>query len=630
MFELLWLIPALPLAGFIVLALLGGVLAKRAVALVGAGSVGAAAIVSMGAAVEFISAPPPANSVTQVLWAWMEVGLLRPHVALYLDALSVTIVLVVTVVGFLILLYSAEFMGDDESYARFFAYMDLFVGSMLILVLADNLLFLYLGWEGVGLCSYLLIGFWYKERENSRAAMKAFIVTRVGDVGLAVGLFFIFSSLGTLHIQDVMHRAAQEWAVGSTAAMLAAALLLCGAVGKSAQVPLQTWLPDAMAGPTPVSALIHAATMVTAGVYLIARTNGLFSLAPAVQSVVALIGVATLLLGGLSALAQRDIKRVLAYSTMSQIGYMFLALGVGAWSAAIFHFATHAFFKALLFLGAGSVLLATDEQRDMTKLGGLRADMPYTFWTFVVGASSLAALPLVTAGFYSKDMMLWNAWTSPMGSPWLWLGGALGALITGLYAFRMVFLTFLGERKTAVIRRPGLVMYVPMGILAALSIFSGFLETPGWLGGMDYLSPFLGTALPGLPHPSMQPAMEFFLQGLTSLLCVSGVLAAYFLFVSRPDVPERIAASKSGAWFREFWFFGWGFDRAYELIVVKPFVWIALVNRDDVVDSVFTELARVNEALYSDLSETQTGKLRNYAFGMAAGAALAIGIMVLL
>ena len=217
-----------------------------------------------------------------------------------------------------------------------------------------------------------------------------------------------------------------------------------------------------------------------------------------------------------------------------------------------------------------------------------------------------------------------------MGSPWLWLGGALGALITALYAFRMVFLTFLGERKTAVIRRPGFVMYAPMGILALLSIFSGFLETPGWLGGMDYLSPFLGTALPGLAHPSTQPALEFFLQGLTSLLCVSGVIAAYFLFVSRPDVPDRIAAGKSGAWFRDFWFFGWGFDRVYELIVVKPFVWIAHLNRDDVVDSVFTEIARVNEALYSDLSETQTGKLRNYALGMVAGAVLAIGIMVLL
>jgi NADH-quinone oxidoreductase subunit L len=630
MFELLWLIPALPVAGFVLLALLGGVLAKRAVAAVGVGSVGAAAVLSLGVTTEFISAPPPGNSFTQVVWTWLEVGLLRPQVALYLDALSVTMILVVTVVGFLILLYSAEFMGNDESYARFFAYMNLFVASMLILVLADNLLFLYLGWEGVGLCSYLLIGFWYKERENARAAMKAFIVTRVGDVGMAVGLFFIFSNLGTLQIQDVMHRAGQEWTVGSTTAILAASLLLCGAVGKSAQVPLQTWLPDAMAGPTPVSALIHAATMVTAGVYLIARTNGLFSLAPTVQHVVALIGVATLLLGGLSALVQRDIKRVLAYSTMSQIGYMFLALGVGAWSAAIFHFATHAFFKSLLFLGAGAVLLATDEQRDMSKLGGLRADMPYTFWTFVVGAASLASLPLVTGGFYSKDMMLWNAWTSPMGSSWLWLGGAIGALITALYAFRMVFLTFLGECKTAIVRRPGPIMYVPMGSLAALSVFPGFLETPGWLGGMDYLSPFLGTALPGLSHLKPQPAVELFLQVVTSLLCVSGVLVAYLLFVSHPDVPDRIASSRSAAWLRDFWFFGWGFDRAYELIVVKPFVWIAHLNRDDVVDSVFTALARANETLYSDLSHTQTGRLRNYALGMAAGAVLAIGIMVLL
>jgi len=630
MFELLWLIPALPLAGFLVIALMGGALARRAVAVIGVGSVGAAAIVSVGVAAQFISAPPPGDSLTQVLWAWLEVGLLRPHVALCLDALSVTMILVVTVVGFLILLYSAEFMGDDESYAWFFAYMDLFVASMLILALADNLFFLYLGWEGVGLCSYLLIGFWYKERENARAAMKAFIVTRVGDVGLAVALLLIFTSLGTLQIQEVMRRAAQEWAVGSNTATLAAALLLCGAVGKSAQAPLQTWLPDAMAGPTPVSALIHAATMVTAGVYLIARTNGLFSLAPAVQSVVAIIGVATLLLGGLSALVQRDIKRVLAYSTMSQIGYMFLALGVGAWSAAIFHFATHAFFKSLLFLGAGAVLLATDEQRDIPKLGGLRAEMPYTFWTFVAGAASLAALPLVTGGFYSKDMMLWNAWTSPKGSPWLWLGGALGALITALYAFRMVFLTFFGERKSVVSRRPGPIMRIPMGILAVLSIFAGFLETPGWLGGMDYLSPFLGTALPGLPHAKSQPAMELFLQALTSLLCVSGVLVAYLLFVAHPEVPDRIAAIKAGGWLQGFWFSGWGFDRVYEFIVVKPFVRIALANRGDVVDTLFTGLARANEALHSSLSRTQTGKLRDYALGVVAGAVLAIGIMVLL
>src|SRR5689334_4138613 len=335
-------------------------------------------------------------------------------------------VLVVCWVGFLIHLYSTEFMREEEGYSRFFAYMNLFVGSMLMLVLADNLLLLYLGWEGVGLCSYLLIGFWYKDPANGRAARKAFVVTRVGDAVMAVGLFLLFTNLGTLQIQPLMQQASQQWTVGSSLVVAAAALLLGGAVGKSAQLPLQTWLPDAMAGPTPVSALIHAATMVTAGVYLVARTHVLFSLAPSVQLVVAIIGAATLLLAGFSALVQQDIKRVLAYSTISQIGYMFLALGVGAWSAAIFHLMTHAFFKALLFLGAGVVILAMHEEHDMFKMGGLRRPLPVTFWTFLIGAASLSALPLITAGFYSKDLILWSAWSSPSGSTWLWAGGLVG------------------------------------------------------------------------------------------------------------------------------------------------------------------------------------------------------------
>ena len=359
----------------------------------------------------------------------MQVGGFAPEIALYLDALSVVMILVVTIVSFLIHLYSAEYMAEEEGYSRFFAYMNLFVGSMLVLVLADNLVFLYLGWEGVGLCSYLLIGFWYKDAANGRAAMKAFIVTRIGDTAMAIGLFFLFNNLGTLQIQELMRRAVEQWPVGSTAAIAAAALLLGGALGKSAQLPLQTWLPDAMAGPTPVSALIHAATMVTAGVYLIARTNVLFTLAPPVQFAVAIIGCATLLMAGFSAMTQFDIKRVLAYSTISQIGYMFLALGVGAWSSAIFHFVTHAFFKALLFLGAGVVIMGLHEERDMFKMGGLRKQLPVTFWTFLVGAASLAALPLVTGGFYSKDPILWHAWLSQRGGLWLGIGGVVGALL---------------------------------------------------------------------------------------------------------------------------------------------------------------------------------------------------------
>src|SRR5215470_18113580 len=324
--RLLWLIPVLPLASAAVLALFGSRLSRRVAATLGVGSIGLSALVTIMVALDFWTSPPAGNSYTQVLWTWINVAGFEPQIGFYLDALSLVMVLVVTFVGFLIHVYSAEFMIEDEGYSRFFAYMNLFVASMITLLLGNNLLLLYLGWEGVGLCSYLLIGFWYRDPANGRAARKAFIVTRVGDTALALGLFLIFNSLGTLRIQDVMERASGQWAPRSTLAIAAAALLLGGAVGKSAQLPLQTWLPDAMAGPTPTSALIHAATMVTAGVYLIARMHVLFELAPPVQLAVGVIGAATLLLAGCSALVQTDIKRVLAYSTMSQIGYMFLAL----------------------------------------------------------------------------------------------------------------------------------------------------------------------------------------------------------------------------------------------------------------------------------------------------------------
>src|SRR5208337_2034161 len=325
---LLWVVPAAPLAGFLFLASAGGRLSRSAIAAIGVGSVGLSMLAAFLTGWSFIIAPPQSHAYVQVLRTWMDVAGFRPGIAFYLDALSLVMVVVVTFVGFLIHVYSAGFMRDEDGYSRFFAYMNLFVGSMLTLVLADNLLLLYLGWEGVGLCSYLLIGFWYKDKANGYAARKAFIVTRVGDTAFALALFLLFSHLGTLQIQELMLRAGQQWAPGSLLPVAAAALLLGGAVGKSAQLPLQTWLPDAMAGPSPVSALIHAATMVTAGVYLIARTHVLFTLAPAVQTAVAVIGAATLLLSGFSALVQTDIKRVLAYSTISQIGYMFLALGV--------------------------------------------------------------------------------------------------------------------------------------------------------------------------------------------------------------------------------------------------------------------------------------------------------------
>ncbi|MEJ2210030.1 MAG: NADH-quinone oxidoreductase subunit L, partial [Anaerolineae bacterium] len=501
MLQALWLVPALPFAGFVILALLGSRLPKRAVAGVGVSSVGLSAAVTLAIAGTFIASPPPDHAFTQTLWTWIDVAGFSPAIGLHLDALSTMMILVVTFVGFLIHLYSSEFMAEDKDYRRFFAYMNLFVGSMLTLVLADNLLLLYLGWEGVGLCSYLLIGFWYRDPDNDHAARKAFIVTRVGDAAFAIGLFLLFDQLGTLQIQDLMERASSQWAAGSALPIAAAALLLGGAVGKSAQLPLQTWLPDAMAGPTPVSALIHAATMVTAGVYLIARTHVLFTLAPAVMLAVAIVGALTLLLAGVSGLAQWDIKRVLAYSTISQIGYMFLALGVGAWSAAIFHFMVHAFFKALLFLGAGVIIIKLKDEHNIFKMGGLRKELPLTFWTFLAGSLALSAFPLVTAGFYSKDLILYDAWASASGSPWLWAAGLVGALLTSLYTVRVVFIAWLGEphplvREASPIPRAGWRMSLPLVVLGVLSIVSGFVEIPEVLGNKPFLSDFLHTALP--------------------------------------------------------------------------------------------------------------------------------------
>lgn len=630
MLEWLWLIPALPFAGYAVLALAGARLSRAIVASVGVGSVGLSALIALVAAFGFITSPPSNYVYSQTLWTWISVGNFTPKIAFYLDPLSLVMTLVITFVSFLIHLYSSQFMNDDVGYSRFFAYMNLFVGSMLTLVLADNLLLLYLGWEGVGLCSYLLIGFWYQDPANGRAARKAFIVTRIGDTAFAIGLFLLFTQLGTLEIQEVMQRAAQQWTVSSSLAVAAAALLLGGAVGKSAQLPLQTWLPDAMAGPTPVSALIHAATMVTAGVYLIARTHVLFSLAPAVQLTVAVIGAATLLLAGFSALSQRDIKRVLAYSTISQIGYMFLALGVGAWSAAIFHLMTHAFFKALLFLAAGVVILAMHEEHDMSKMGGLRRRLPVTFWTFLIGAASLSALPLVTAGFFSKDLILWSAWSSSSGSTWLWVAGLVGALLTSLYTFRMVFLTFFGEAKREVIYAPGIRLRLPLIVLAVLSLVGGFVELPHTLGDRPLFSEFMGSALPALDYVRGDPRTELALQIIAAVVSISGIYLAYLFFLRRRAMAEGFARSTLGATLDRFWLGGWGFDWLYHKLFVNPYVWLARANKDDFIDSIYEGIEKINEVLYRALSWTETGKVRWYMAGIAFGAIVAIAIAVFL
>ena len=617
MLELLWLVPAIPFAGALVLCTLGPRMPRKGAAVLGVGTIAASAVISLLIAAGFLSAPPPGNAFTQVLWTWIDVGAFRPEIAFYLDALSLVMMVVVTCVSFLIHLYSAEFMQGDEGYSRFFAYMNLFVASMVTLLLANNLLLLYLGWEGVGLCSYLLIGFWYPDPVNGRAARKAFIVTRVGDTAMALGLFLIFHSLGTLQLQDLMREASAQWPAGSGMAIAAAALLLGGAVGKSAQLPLQTWLPDAMAGPTPTSALIHAATMVTAGVYLIARTHVLFELAPPVQFAVAVVGAATLLLAGFSAWAQQDIKRALAYSTVSQIGYMFLALGVGAWSAAIFHFMTHAFFKALLFLAAGIVIEALHHEHNIFRMGGLRRELPVAFWTFLAGGCALAGLPLITAGFYSKDLILWNAWSSHAGSPVLWAAGIAGVILTSLYTFRLVFIVFFGPVRTAVSHRPGLAMQLPVWILAVLSIIGGFDQAP--------FMKLVGTALPALPEARLGALTE---TGSSFIAAAAFGLGLFFAWLAYLRKVAEVQPSANPL--QRFWLAGWGFDWIYEVLFVRPVIWLARVNRNDVVDSLFDGVAWLGGLAYRGLSMTETGNLRWYAAGIAAGSVVFVAIALFL
>ncbi len=626
----LWLVPALPAAGFLTLALAGARLGRRWSAVVGVGSVGLSAAVTFGVACCFLRHPPAGGARIEHLWTWIEVGSFDIGFSLALDALSLVMIFVVTFVGFLIHLYSTEYMATDEAFSRFFAYMNLFVAFMLMLVLADNLFLLYLGWEGVGLCSYLLIGFWYEDPANGVAARKAFIVTRVGDTAMAVALLLIFKHAGTLDIQRAMAWAADNWEVGSGIALAVALLLLGGAVGKSAQLPLQTWLPDAMAGPTPVSALIHAATMVTAGVYLIARTHAVFLLAPAAMLTVAVVGAATLLLAGCSALVQTDIKRVLAYSTISQIGYMFLGLGVGAWSAAIFHLMTHAFFKALLFLGAGAVIMALHHEQDIFEMGGLRRRLPVVFWTFLVGAASLAALPVVTAGFYSKDLILWGAWASAAGGPWLWAAGALGAFLTATYSFRLVFIVFFGDEKHRVDQPPDRRILIPLAILAVLSIGGGLVETPGWLGHVTLFTDLTHQALPPMESAIHDAHLEHVLQAAVAVITLVGVFLAFFLYLERPLIPAAIKASPLGARLSAFWLSGWGFDTLYDRLVVRPFVGLAQLLRGDPFDEISTAVARAAGAGHTALSRTQTGRIRTYAFGIGLGAVIALAIVVLL
>ena len=619
MLQLLWLVPAIPLASALALAILR--LSQKSVAWLGTCSIAASSVISLLVSISFLNAPPASGAYTQVLWRWFDVNGLRPEIALYLDPLSLVMMVVVAFVSFLIHLYSTEFMSGDDGYGRFFAYMNLFVGSMLTLVLADNLVLLYLGWEGVGLCSYLLIGFWYRDPANGRAGRKAFIVTRAGDTAMVIGLFLLFHDLGTLNIQDLMHRAALHWPTGSTEALAAAFLLLGGAVGKSAQLPLQTWLPDAMAGPTPVSALIHAATMVTAGVYLIARTHILYSLAPQAQFAVAAIGAATLLMAGFSALTQHDLKRVLAYSTISQIGYMFLALGVGAWPAAIFHFMTHAFFKALLFLSAGMVIDSLGGEHDIFHMGGIRKELPVAFWTFLIAGCSLAGLPFITAGAFSKEWIIWGSYSAANGSTGLWVVALGGVFLTALYTFRMIFLVFFGQQNTPVTHKPGLAMVIPCVTLAFLSIAGGYVKTP--------FSNYLGSVLPWNSAATHGVSFgENTSEVFTALIFLLGAGLAYMLFLRRREWAASMVSHPIGNLLHRFWFSDWGMDWLYDRLFVRSVVWLAKVGKGDPIDGFYAGVGRLNEIAWRGLSLTQSGKLRWYAAAIAAGTIVLIGVVI--
>ncbi len=627
MLSLLWLVPILPLAGFAALAVTAGQLPRKAVSVIAVGAVSLSAFIAILITTAYVVAAPAAYS--QTLWQWIRVGNFAPSVTLRLDALSVTMMVVVALVSALIHVYSTGFMAEDAGYSRFFAYMNLFVGSMLILVLADNLLLLYLGWEGVGLCSYLLIGFWYREPDNVRAALKAFFVTRIGDTAFAIGIFLLFTSLGTLNISAILNEIS-AYPRGSALPTAAAALLLGGAIAKSAQLPLQTWLPDAMAGPTPVSALIHAATMVTAGVYLIARMHTLFLAAPAVLLAVAIIGAVTQLVASLSALTQYDIKRILAYSTISQIGYMFLALGVGAWAAAIYHFVSHAFFKAALFLGAGVIIKMLAEEHNIFKMGGLRHRYPLAFWAFVFAALTLAAVPPLTITFNSKDLILNDVWLSRPGGRTLWTLAVVGTFLTAVYTFRMIFAVFFGPEQTRPAGSPSRRMVVPFAVLTLLGLAVGFPELLSAIFGVKGFYHFLESTTPEPPRDFAAAADVWIFQGIYVAVALAGIALAYLLYGRAAEGIRSVLSVFARSPLHRWWFADWGFDRLYQELFVEPYIVLARINRGDFVDLFYRGLALISRVINGLLSSTVNGNVRWYVAAVAGGAVIVVGLVVIL
>jgi NADH-quinone oxidoreductase subunit L len=644
----LWLIPVLPLAGAAINGFLGKKSSRTAVSIIGLFFSGAAFAWALSVVWRL---PSFALPYEEPVAHWIRSGSFSADYALYLDQLSLVMLLVVTGVGFLIHIYSVGYMWDDPSYYRFFSYLNLFMFFMLTLVLANNYLLMFIGWEGVGLASYLLIGFWFTKDSAASAGKKAFIVNRIGDFGFLIGLFLIIQHFGSLDFTRVFASVAHLPAGAETEALLTTVgiLLIVGACGKSAQIPLYVWLPDAMEGPTPVSALIHAATMVTAGVYMVARSHMIFERAPMALMVVAVIGTLTALFAATIGITQTDIKKVLAYSTVSQLGYMFMACGVGAFSAGIFHLMTHAFFKGLLFLGAGSVIHAVGGEQDMRKMGGLRTYIPWTFMTMGIATLAIAGIPPF-AGFWSKDEILWKAFSSPHGSWVFWLIGVITAFITSFYMFRLLFMTFFGDYHGAEVDAHGhgslahghddhghgephespMVMLAPLMILAVLSVVGGLVGIGNRFE--HFLEPVFGSGVASEAAGETASSLtEYVLMGISVGVAFLGLILAYILYISKPYLPQRIADALGGfyeAVLNKYWV-----DELYAKLFVKPLVdgstsilWQGVDRK--VIDDTVNNAADGARNVSDEVRHMQSGNLRSYAGWIAAGSAVVIAYMI--
>ncbi|HEY5068641.1 MAG TPA: NADH-quinone oxidoreductase subunit L [Candidatus Acidoferrum sp.] len=644
--EHLWIIPLLPLLGATVNGLFGRTWPNKIVNSVAIGATGLSFLAALEAVREFFLLSPDQIPWVKQYFSWIEAGNFRAGFDLQVDQLTVVMLLVVTGVGWLIHIYSTGYMAHEGGYYRFFAYLNLFMFFMLILVLAANYVLLFVGWEGVGLASYLLIGFYFLRKSAADAGKKAFIVNRIGDFGFMLGMFLLFRTFGTLDFVKLFDKATplSAEAMGHLGTLTVACLLLfMGAAGKSAQIPLYVWLPDAMEGPTPVSALIHAATMVTAGVYVVARSHVLFMHAPTAMLVVAIVGCATALFAATIGLVQTDIKKVLAYSTVSQLGYMFLACGVGAFSAGIFHLMTHAFFKALLFLAAGSVIHAMGGEQDMLRMGGLSKKIKWTYVTMLTGTLAIAGIPPL-AGFFSKDSILLNAYQSENGGPnvghILYAAGLFTALLTSFYMFRLIFLTFFGKERYdehhVHVHESPKSMLVPLAILAVLSIVGGWLAAPAFWGKPDYFAKFLEPvfASPGGSEAGTAEAVAHALETPLAIVAVitalAGLLAAYWLYVKQPSKPDILAKSFGGAY--RTLLHKYYVDEFYNAVVVRPLMWLSTnvfwkAVDVSIIDGAVNGIAEGVTVVGDGTRRTQSGNARSYAVWVVVGAIVIVAVI---